>query len=176
MYNHLFYAKFHINFMQALMQTLQLSVINYTIVWANRVLFQARQVLVEEGPSPQQRAVRIVLHMEEQGGGGGGEGEAGASAAPSCSHTKGRPVTRYDQCSDQLPIGIYQLSTRIASLWPGGEGGGRRAATAADRGQWQPRSLGKEDHLSQGRQYDRHGTEDPQRNHGRCRLEYVFLF
>ena len=50
MYNHLFYAKFHINFMQALMQTLQLSVINYTIVWANRVLPRHDRYLLKKGP------------------------------------------------------------------------------------------------------------------------------
>ena len=52
-------------------------------------LVQARQVLVEEGASAaQQRAVRLVLHVEELFGGGGGEEEAGA-AAPSREHSRG---------------------------------------------------------------------------------------
>ena len=51
-------------------------------------LVQARQVLVEEGASAaQQRAVRLVLHVEELFG-GGGEEEAG-EAAPSREHSRG---------------------------------------------------------------------------------------
>ena len=47
------------------------------------IAFQAQQVLVEEGSSPQ-RAVRLVLHLGEQVG----EEEAGA-AALSCDCARG---------------------------------------------------------------------------------------